>query len=196
MSEIWKDIKEYEGHYQVSNKGRVKSLDRYITRSDGAVELKKGKILSIQFNSKSGRPEVSLKKNRKRKCVKVYRLVADHFVDNDNPTKKLCVNHLDGDVKNCRADNLEWVDYSANLKHSYDVLKRPVNSTKIKKREVIAIIDGREKTYSSIEATSRATGVSPTQIRRIACGESKSQKGYVFRIPSLDVEDIERVASN
>lgn len=194
--EIWEDIKDYEGSYQVSNLGRVRSLNRHVMRNNGVIEFKKGKIIHIQFNSKSGRPEVSLYKDGKRKCVKVYRLVAECFVTNDEPNVKTCVNHLDGDVKNCNANNLEWVDYSTNLKHSYDVLKRPVNSTKVKKRVVVATLGDEEKIYPSIECASRETGVSCTQIRRIAKGESKSQKGYVFRIPSLDVEDIERVAND
>lgn len=194
--EIWEDVRGYEGVYQVSNLGRIRSLDRYVIRSNGVSEFKKGKIIHIQFNSKSGRPEVSLYKDGKRRCVKVYRLVAECFVTNDEPSVKTCVNHLDGNIKNCHANNLEWVDYSTNLKHSYDVLKRPVNSTKVKKRLVIAILEGEEKTYPSIECASRETGVSCTQIRRIARGESKSQQGYVFRIPSLDVEDIEKVAND
>ena len=194
--EIWKDIKDYEGYYQVSDKGRVRSLDRYIIKSNGVTEFKRGVIIQIQFNSKNGRPEVSLRKEGKRKCKKVYRLVAEQFVENDNPKVKTCVNHLDGDVTNCCANNLEWVDYSENLKHSYDVLKRPVNVAKVKRREVIAINNGEVMVYPSIESASRSTGISCTQIRRNARGDSQSKKDYIFRIPSLDVEDIERVVND
>mgnify|MGYP002768802733 CR=1 FL=1 len=69
--EIWRDIKDYEGYYQVSSKGRVRSLDRYIIKSNGVTEFKRGVIIQIQFNSKSGRPEVSLKK-RVKESVKRF----------------------------------------------------------------------------------------------------------------------------
>lgn len=197
MEEIWKDINGYVGYYQVSNFGRVKSLTRIIEGKNGKIQTKHGQIIKHQLNSNTGRPEIKLYKNGKCKLFKVYRLVAEHFVENDDKENKVTVNHLDGDILNCRWDNLEWTTYSENLQHSYDVLKRKPNSAKVKHREVIFIDNNNTKhLYHSIEETSRNTGISCTQIRRIANGLCKSKKGYIFIIPSLSVEDIERVDNN
>ena len=107
MEEIWKDIEGYEGLYQVSNLGRVKSL------------YKKEKILKLGAVS-SGYFFVHLYKMRKLKVIRVHRLVALTFVPNTE--NKLEVNHKDGNKQNNRADNLEWATKSENVKHSYSVL--------------------------------------------------------------------------
>lgn len=110
--EIWKDIKGYEGKYQVSNLGYVKSLmmwtgDRYIRRD---------KILRGLLN-KNGYLYVSLSKDGKVERFKVNRLVAEAFID--NPYNLPITNHKDGNKLNNVTDNLEWCTYSDNLKHAY-----------------------------------------------------------------------------
>lgn len=187
MEEIWKDIKDYEGYYQVSNLGRVKSLDRYVVCKNGKTQFKKGVMFSICYNKRVNVYEVHLNKDNIRKCFKVHRLVAEAFVPNDDPINKTTVNHKDGNRANNRSDNLEWATYSENEKHSYDELKRPVNIPKKAKRQTIAIEkDKNFKTiYDSIEAAARDTGVSATQIRRIASGECVNDK-YYFIIEKVD----------
>lgn len=112
--EIWKDVKGYEGYYQVSNLGRVRSLDRTTTYSKHYIEGQvtashsfKGKILSQ--GKTSGYLSVVLSKNGKNKDFLVHRLVARAFVPNDNPSLKTQVDHLDGDRENNYASNLTWV---------------------------------------------------------------------------------------
>ncbi len=122
MEEIWKDIKGYEGYYQVSNLGRVKSLDRdcvnnlsnqyssYIT-----TVFRKGKMLKlcVRGNYRS----VQLFNNGKYKQVPVHRLVIETFIP--NPENKAYVNHKDGNKLNNHVDNLEWVTAKENMQHAY-----------------------------------------------------------------------------
>ncbi len=121
MKELWKDIFGYEGYYQISTHGRVRSLPRKIQR------LHKGKMLlqplrerimqSLPKNSGKYRyPTVCLRKNGKSKWMYVHRLVAESFIP--NPEGKEDVNHIDRDVTNSRLENLEWATTSENLKHS------------------------------------------------------------------------------
>ncbi len=187
MEEIWKDIKDYEGYYQVSNLGRVRSLDRFIKCKNGRMQFKKGVIFSLCYNKRVNVYEVHLNKDCKRKCFKIHRLVAEAFVPNDDPENKTTVNHKDGNRANNRADNLEWATYSENEKHSYDKLDRPVNIPKKSKRQTIAInkFENSRTVYNSIEAASRGTGVSGTQIRRIAAEECVNEK-YNFIIEAVN----------
>ena len=113
--EEWKDIKGYEGFYQVSNIGRVRSLDRYITRSDGVVQFKKGIIKQPKENS-DGYYTITLNKNGKNKTIGIHRLVAQAFIP--NPDELLEVNHIDYDRKNNNVNNLEWCTHQDNIKHS------------------------------------------------------------------------------
>ena len=75
MRVIWKDVEGYEGYYQVSNDGQVKSLDRYITRSDGVVYFRKGKPMVQNLNT-DGYPTVHLSRDRKGERISVHILVA------------------------------------------------------------------------------------------------------------------------
>lgn len=110
MEEIWKDVVGYEGYYQVSNLGRVRSLDRIASNGRKI----KGKILSTKANTPPYYPRVSLSVNGKMKLVQVHRLVAQAFVYNPDPEHKTQVGHKDESRTNNRADNLEWVTPKEN----------------------------------------------------------------------------------
>lgn len=110
--EIWKDIKGYEGLYQVSNYGRIKTLSRF-KRSKG---FNKEKILS-PGKSKSGYLTVLLYKNNERKNKSVHRLVCEAFIK--NKYNKKTVNHKDGNKHNNKLENLEWTTYSENGIHAF-----------------------------------------------------------------------------
>lgn len=112
--EQWKDIDAYEGMYQVSSHGRVRSLDR----KDHRGRFWKGRILK-QVKIKSGYYQVTLLKIGKQKQIGVHRLVALAFVPNENKPK--IINHKDGNKTNNFASNLEWVTVSENTKHAYDM---------------------------------------------------------------------------
>lgn len=115
MQEIWKDIEGYEGLYQVSNLGRVKSLDKYINSGikNNSYVKRKEKILKLKFNQ--GYYEVTLTHNHKRRFCKVHRLVAQAFIPNPNNFPQ--VNHKDENKLNNCVENIEWCDAKYNCNY-------------------------------------------------------------------------------
>ena len=103
--EIWKDIKGYEGMYQISNFGRVKSLNRTINIGEKSKRFQPETILKACEGTK-GYLLVSLYKNNKHKMKRVHRLVAEHFLP--NPQNLIFVNHIDENKRNNKVENLEW----------------------------------------------------------------------------------------
>ena len=112
MQEIWKDIEGYEGLYQVSNFGRVKSLDRYVLRNGNSLFVN-GIVLS-QLNNR-GYLTVRLCNSGKYKNYLVHRLVANAFIRNDNNYSE--INHIDENKHNNHVDNLEWCDRKYNVNY-------------------------------------------------------------------------------
>ena len=112
MEEIWKDIKGYEGRYQISNFGRVKSLI-----------YPKEKIMNIYNFRRDGEKgkgywRVRLIKNSSYKYFFVHRLVAEAFIP--NPNNYATVNHINGDKTDNRAENLEWCTQKENINHAWE----------------------------------------------------------------------------
>ena len=127
MNEEWRPVVGYEGLYEVSNTGQVRSVDRYVKYSDGRIHLHKGKVLS-PVKSNLGYLLVSLCCNGKYKMFLVHRLVAEVFIENfDNLPE---INHKDEDKTNNSVDNLEWCDRSYNI--NYGSRKDKERDTKIK----------------------------------------------------------------
>lgn len=115
MQEIWKDIENYEGYYQVSNLGRVRSVNRIVINSmGGKIQHLQGK-LQILKPGKLGYVIAQLSKDNKRKYCKVHRLVAQAFIP--NPDNLPEVNHKDENKANNRVDNLEWCDREYNVNY-------------------------------------------------------------------------------
>ena len=116
MKEVWKEIKNYEGYYEVSNFGRFRSMDRVITYSDGRTRFYKGEIIEGTIG-RDGYIDVKLSKDGITKTRKLHRLIAQTFIpiENDN---NLEVNHIDYNRTNNKIDNLEWVTHIDNVHHS------------------------------------------------------------------------------
>lgn len=151
--EIWKDIKEYEGLYLVSNYGKVKSKRKQ----------RKPRL------DKYGYPTVSLSKNGIKKHYKIHRLVAIAFLPNEY--NKPTVNHKDGNKENNHVSNLEWNTVKENIIHASNTDLRNYNGSgnpnvKLTPQEVLAI---KSVDYSLISQAriSRIYGVGTTQINRI-----------------------------
>ena len=115
--EVWKYIKGFEGYYEVSTLGRVKSVERFVKSGNGAKRLIREKILKPMLD-KDGYLRVNLKKQQKGKTVNIHRLVASSFIE--NPEKKPQVNHKNGIKNDNSLHNLEWVTLSENRQHAYD----------------------------------------------------------------------------
>ena len=119
--EQWKDIPGYEGYYEASSIGGIRSKRRLIIRSDGKKITLKRKKLKFHLQRYLG---VKIYKNGIPKNFKVHRLVALTFIP--NPENKPQINHLNGIKIDNGVDNLEWVTQSENMLHAYKTgLKKP-----------------------------------------------------------------------
>lgn len=161
--EEWKDIKGYEGHYQISNKGRVKSLKHNHT--------KKGKIL-IPFKSNNNYLSINLYKNNKLKTYLIHRLVAEAFLP--NPDNLPVVNHKDENKLNNNVENLEWCTYYYNNKYGTRVEKV---TKKIECVETGEIFMGYK---DIIDKMFDGKGY-PSRISMCCTGKRKSAYGYHFK---------------
>lgn len=119
--EIWKDIAGFEGFYQVSNLGNVRSLDRKIIRSNGIPKTLKGQILSPGVNP-CGYAFVYLGGSGGSKLYRIHRLVAESFIP--NPNGYPVANHKDENKLNNSVENLEWCTYSYNTTYNNSMARR------------------------------------------------------------------------
>jgi hypothetical protein len=170
--EEWKPIKDYENLYEVSNLGRIKSLERISLQK----HLLPEKILKTAKN-KYGYLKVTLHKNYKQKVVNVHRIVAETFIP--NPHNLPCVNHIDGNKENNCVDNLEWCTIQENNIHAFKTgLKQPSY------KAVIAtnLQTGEEIYFNSLEETAQYFNLkNKSNISKVCRGKVKSLKGYTFK---------------
>lgn len=121
MEEVWKDIKGYEGLYEVSNLGRVRRCDAEIERKNrwnGKTNLVwKGHIVKTHTSRRSGYTSVGLCKDGVHSVIRLHRVVAQAFLD--NPDNLPQINHKDGNKTNNAVSNLEWCTASYNQLHAY-----------------------------------------------------------------------------
>lgn len=168
MIEIWRDIKDYEGLYQVSSYGRVRSLGNGGT-------YKTSRILKF-YKNKGGYLQVMLCKDGKRKWFRVNRLVATAFLD--NPDNKPEVNHKSEDKMDNRVENLEWVWHKDNINHGSrnkkvaKALSKPVLQFS-KKGDLI-------REWSSVQECGR-NGFEQSNVCNCCNGKRKSHKGYIWK---------------
>lgn len=116
-TEKWKAISGYEGYYEVSSEGRVKSLPREIICNNGSVRHLRGKILKPMIDV-NGYEFVMLAYEGKQKSKFVHRLVAEAYLDRLDPAFE--VNHIDGNKRNNCVSNLEWISHKQNIQHSFN----------------------------------------------------------------------------
>lgn len=111
----WRSVPGYGGHYEASDTGQVRSLDRKIRCRNGHIRLIKGRTLNARLNSKGYR-RVSLSYDSKSHFELVHRMVAKAFIE--NPLGLPCVNHINGQRLDNRPENLEWITHKGNSQHA------------------------------------------------------------------------------
>ena len=176
--ENWKEIKGYEGKYEVSNKGKIRSLN---------YRNQKGLIKEMTPSlSNVGYLMFPLPFNKKQKSVCVHRIVAETFLELpiDFDVVRYTVNHIDGDKLNNNVCNLEWMTYSENNKHSYQTLGKTsgMKGNKFEKsklsKKVTAYSDDMSfvKTYNSTTEAFSKDGYTSSGISQAVKNKNKYKK--------------------
>lgn len=175
--EIWKNIKNFENLYQVSNYGRIKSLKRTLT--DGRIWEER--IMKTPLSS--GYPSVSLRKDNVYFKIRVHTIVGHHFLKGYK--KGYCINHIDGIKTNNHFQNLEWCSNADNIKHAYtnklsnavDIMKESNSKSTVQldlNNNLIQIFDSAKDAAEFINC--------PLQtITRVCRGERKSARGFIWK---------------
>ena len=185
-NEEWRDVVGWEGLYQVSNLGRVKSLSRSIVYKDGREYTYPSKIIKNQKVSTGYRSVMFYGVNGKKQYY-VHRLVAETFIP--NPQNLVDVNHKDCCKTNNILINLEWCSRSDNIKHAYKnglICAHMDEAIKKRSRPVIQYAPSGEfiSEYSSANKAAKASGCNQGQISKYCRGENKKHstyKGYIWR---------------
>ena len=189
--EIWKNVKNFEGLYQVSNLGRVKSLGNHKTRKE--------KILKNKYD-KGGYCQINLWKYGQMKHFLVHRLVAEAFIDNSN--NKPCIDHIDGNRSNNRVENLRWCTHKENCNNPItkqrmsDSRKGRVLTEKWKKKiseahkkKPVLQLDKRTgeviREFPSAREVERVTGYDQASISKCCLGKLKSAYGFRWQYKSV-----------
>ena len=178
MSEVWKPIKGYEGIYEVSSYGRVRSLEHSISlRNQHGEYVRKlsERIIKQKRNRKDGYFNVTLCKRAEHSTAYVHRLVAQAFIP--NPDNLPQVNHKDEDKTNNRVDNLEWcsAQYNTNYGTGHERMTEP-------RRVKVAMVDEQGniiRKFESIKEASEQTGEARLTIIR-QC-KRESTLGHVLK---------------
>lgn len=179
-TEIWKPIKGYEGYYQVSNLGNVRSLDRIVTYSNNKIYLYKSRIRK-PYKDRGGYLTCDLRKNSKGKNAKVHRLVAEAFIPNPNNLPQ--VNHRDEDKTNNHVENLEWCDGKYNVNYGTAIQRsaeKRLNSPKLSKPVLQLDLETNQiiAEYPSARGAERQLNIYNGGISYCCRGERKTAGGF------------------
>ena len=182
--EIWKPIVGWEGLYEVSNLGRVRSLDRDVPAKIGSTETRKGKIKSQQ-KTRFGYMRVTLSKDKYRKTYMVHRLVGDAFLP--NPDSLPFINHKNETRNDNRAENLEWCTrlYNMNYGNCRQKIKDShINNPFLSKKVVKCDISGNPiEEYPSMAEAARQNNLSQGRISNCCLNKKKSRThgGFIWK---------------
>lgn len=172
MSEVWRDVVGYEGLYQVSDQGRVKSLER----TDSLGRTVKERILKPGMD-RGGYLLVVLCAGGKSKTLNVHRLVCQAF--HENPENKPCVNHIDENKTNNAASNLEWSTYEENNNHGTH--NERVAKARSKPVGQYTRYGDLVKVWPSTQEAERQAGFNHGNISEVANGNRKTAHGFIWK---------------
>lgn len=182
--EVWKDVVGYNGHYQISNKGRIKGLYRMVKCAVKGVSTERvehGGLLKLTVTHSFGYYHVSLKLNSKITTFTVHRLVALSFVENTNNLN--VVNHLDSNPKNNNSDNLEWTTTKGNARHAVKCGRIKTGNSHHNSKSVIRYSVSGDKLdeFGSLSVASDITGACRDGISHCLSGKTKSSGGFIWK---------------
>ena len=178
MKEEWRDIKGYEGRYQVSNLGRVRSVGRTTIKSNGVVQRSRGKVLR-PYIACTGYAGVRIEGGRH---VMVHRAVAEAFLPRIDG--KNVVNHINGVRTENTLGNLEWTTFSGNTRHAVYVTKNIKKQLFHPTRKVACVDTG--KVYTSLAEAARDTGACAQNIYHVCKGHFQRTVGLHWRYADGD----------
>ena len=187
--EIWKDYKNYEGLYQASNLGRMRSLDRWVSSKNGSMRFIKGRILKPVTGS-NDYLKVNLYKNNKQKTYLVHRIIAEAFIEIPEELKQyigtayLQVNHKDENKQNNNVSNLEWCNskYNCNFGTRNERVIAKNTNGKLSKPVLQYTLDGvfvRE--WESAKQAEREDGYQHGHIISVCGGKRNNHKGFIWK---------------
>lgn len=181
--EIWKDIENYEGFYQVSNLGRVRSLERDVFNYRGTVIRHIEEKILVQGIDRHGYAHIILCLNGKRKTMKVHRLVALAFIP--NPENKPMVNHKDENPLNNCVDNLEWCTASYNANYGTRNERMAQNHKYLKlgdnpRARAVFCVE-LNKTFDCAKRAEKELGIWGSSIGSACRGEWKTAGGFHWK---------------
>lgn len=181
-NEFWKDVSGYEGLYQVSNKGQIKSICSHVRLQNGELMLKKPHILKPQ--SRNGYKCVNLFKDGKSRTLNIHRLVAEAFVP--NPQNYPVVNHKDEDKANNIVGNLEWCSHAYNLNYKSAQRRRAISQGKaVCQFDKNGVLIAR---YPTLSDACRSTGINFRNISLCCKNKRKTAGGYYWVYAQQEVE--------
>lgn len=185
--EIWKDVVGYEGFYEVSNIGNIKSRNRVVSFKSGLCQRING-ISKKKTKATNGYLKASLSMNGENKTVLLHRLVAIAFIP--NPEYKSQVNHINSNRIDNRVENLEWATPSENIKHGYAFGNIKSNNkgmcgslSKVSKRvEQLDLNDNTITIFDSLSEASNITKTPPSGISKCCNGKRITSGGFKWRV--------------
>ena len=175
LDEVWKDINNYEGLYQISNLGNVKSLDRKVKRKNHYKTVK-GIMLKKTIDA-TGYYVVNICKCGKSAKKNIHRLVAETFIP--NPKNYPIINHKDENKLNNCINNIEWCSYKYN--NNYGTLKQRQRIIKGKKIKQYDLSNKFIKVWNSSAEVQRTLNICQTNIIKCCLGKRNKAGGFIWK---------------